>query len=527
LEPLLVFGVLVLFGIPIAVFYLLISNAGLKRRVIVCASFALVALTSILAFYSTVSLFHHDLAGAFLTGALAIELGNDFDLYSAYFPPIEKYWFMLAAKLSTILEFNATKILVVQTYIAVLISVVLAYVIRLRTVGADLLFFAMPLAVFLLLPILFKNIFGLREHLVVLGLWPYLVLRAAGDNTAKVGLGLRVFLGLWLGFTLLFKYFYSIVVFLVEATDALVSRKLVLLFRIECIVAGAIVFAYLFVWLVLDPAQREIIRLMQSSISANVLPLTGSIKIAFSYLALGLPTWLILARLRIAPRLNALGLACLIGALIVAGMQGRWYTHHLFPIIMAFIGWWWLVSSSVPKWAHVLVAAALVIPIKDEFSSTKFYATMTSDVRAALTEKGISLTDQRVALLNQHPSPFNQVILRDGGQRWSPQVNISYVSSELSNFDRPEHKGKEPPPLSLDDPGQQFLHDRWLTLWENELPDVLILDTSIQWPLRYVNFQWEQIFSEDVRFQRILAQFELAFTHKSDSVYFSYYVRKD
>ena len=86
----------------------------------------------------------------------------------------------------------------------------------------------------------------MREHLVVLGLWPYLVLRAAGDNTAKVGLGLRVFLGLWLGFTLLFKYFYSIVVFLVEATDALVSRKLVLLFRIECIVAGAIVFAYLF-----------------------------------------------------------------------------------------------------------------------------------------------------------------------------------------------------------------------------------------------------------------------------------------
>ena len=333
MESLLVLGTLILLVIPIAVIYFLTSNAGLKRRVILGVSFGLVALTSILTFYSTVSLFHHDLAGALLTGALAIELGADFDLYSAYFPPIEKYWFMLAAKLATILEINAAKILVVQTYIAVLISVVLAYVVRQRTVGAGLLFFAIPLVVLLLLPILFKNIFGLREHLVVLGLWPYLVLRAAGDNAAKVGLGLRVFLGVWLGFTLLFKYFYSIVVFLVEATDALVSRRFVLLFRIECIVAGSIVFAYLFVWLVLDPAQREVIGAMQSSISANVLSLTNSSKIAFSYLAFGLPIWLILARLRIAPRLNALGLACHIGALIAAGLQGRWHTHHLFPII--------------------------------------------------------------------------------------------------------------------------------------------------------------------------------------------------
>lgn len=322
MEPLLVLGALVLLGIPIAVIYFLISNAGLKRQVTVCISLGLVALTCILTLYSTVSLFHHDLAGALLTGALAVELGADFDLYNAYFPPIEKYWFMLAVKLATILEINAAKILVVQTYVAVLISVVFAYVIRQRTVGAGLLFFAVPLVVLLVLPILFKNIFGLREHLVVLGLWPYLVLRAAGDNAAKIGLGLRLLLGVWLGFTLLFKYFYSIVVFLVEATDAVACRRFVLLFRLECIVAGSIVSAYLLAWLVLDPAQQEVIGAMRNSISANVLPLTGSIKIAFGYLAFGLPVWLILARLRIAPRLNALGLACLFGALIVAGMQG-------------------------------------------------------------------------------------------------------------------------------------------------------------------------------------------------------------
>ncbi|MGJ8624527.1 MAG: hypothetical protein ACSHW1_17420 [Yoonia sp.] len=527
MEPLLLLGALVLLGIPIAVIYLLISIAGLKRRVTVGISLSLVALTGILTLYSTISLFHQDVSGGLLTGALAIELGADFDLYNAYFPPIEKYWFMLAAKLATILEINAAKTLVVQTYVAVLISVVLAYAIRQRTVGAGLLFFAIPLVVLLLLPILFKNIFGLREHLVVLGLWPYLVLRAAGDNAAKVGLGLRVFLGFWLGFTLLFKYFYSIVVFLVEATDALVCRRFGLLFRIECIVAGSIVFAYLFVWLGLDPAQREVIRAMQNSISANVLPLTGSIKIAFSYLAFGLPTWLILARLRIAPRLNALGLACLIGTVFVAGLQGRWYTHHLFPIIMAFVGWWWLLGPNLPKWVHVLVAAVLVMPIKDEFFARENYTTKTSDVRAVFTDRGISLAGKRVALLNQHPSPFNEIILDDGGLRWSPQMNIAYVSAELMPFDRPKNRGQTPPPIVFDDSNQNFLHGQLLTLWESEPPDILILDTSFQWPLRYVHFQWEQILSEDKRFQRILAQFEPAFTHKSDSVHFTYYVRKD
>lgn len=527
MESLLVLGTIILLGIPIAVISLLTSHAGLKRRATLGISFGLVAFISIFAFYSTAFLFHHDVAGGLLTGALAIELGADFDLYNAYFPPIEKYWFMLAAKLATILEVNAAKILVVQTYVAVLISVVLAYVIRQRTDGAGLLFFAIPLVVLLLLPILFKNIFGLREHLVVLGLWPYLVLRAAGDNAAKVGLGLRIFLGFWLGFTLLFKYFYSIVVFLVEATDALVSRRFVLLFRIECIVAGSIVFAYLVVWLLLDPDQQEVIRTMRNSISANVLPLSNSIKIAFSYLAFGLPIWLILARLRIAPRLNALGLACLIGALIVAGLQGRWYTHHLFPIIMAFVGWWWLVGPNLPKWAHVLVAAAFVMPIKDEFLAIENYRTKTSDIRAVFTERGISLAGKRVALLNQHPSPFSEIILDDGGLRWSPQVNIAYVSAELLPFDRPENRGQTPPPVAFNDASQNFLHNRLLTLWESESPDILILDATFQWPLRYVDFQWEQIFSEDERFQRILDQFEPVFTHKSAFTHFTYYVRKD
>ena len=68
---------------------------------------------------------------------------------------------------------------------------------------------------------------------------------------------------------LLFKYLYSIVVFLVELADAILQRRSFLLFRIENLIAGAIVALYLFSWLVLDASQRTAIGAVASAIDAH------------------------------------------------------------------------------------------------------------------------------------------------------------------------------------------------------------------------------------------------------------------
>lgn len=108
---------------------------------------------------------------------------------------------------------------------AVLFSAALAYYIRRTTVGASPAFLVISVAVLAVLPILFKNVFGLREHIVVAGLWPYLILRVSDPNSKRIGRPLRAILGLWIGFTLLFKYLYSMVVVLVELADAGLQRK--------------------------------------------------------------------------------------------------------------------------------------------------------------------------------------------------------------------------------------------------------------------------------------------------------------
>jgi hypothetical protein len=187
-----------------------------------------------------------------------------------YFPPAERAWFSIAARVSDLTGLRLDLAVVLMTGVAVLISTSLAYRIRRETVGASPLFFVLPVAVLVILPILFKNVFGLREHMVALGLWPYLVLRVSDPDGTRIGWRTRVALGLWMGAMLLFKYLYSIVVFLVELTDAVAQRRPFLLFRIENLIAGAIVALYLFCWLVLDPGQRTVIGAVVSAIDANL-----------------------------------------------------------------------------------------------------------------------------------------------------------------------------------------------------------------------------------------------------------------
>jgi hypothetical protein len=498
-----------------------VSALGLYGGLAICV------LAGLLPFYGYYYPLHHDLAGSVLSGRLAVELGESYRDYSIYFPPAERVWYSLAARLSDLTGGRLDLAIVTMTSAMVFFGAGLAYRIRRATVGASPLFLVVSVAVLVALPILFKNVFGLREHIVATGLWPYLVYRVSDPDGTRIGWRTRVVLGLWMGATLLIKYLYAVVVALVELADALVQRRPLLLFRIENIVAGAVVAMYLFSWLILDPSQRTAIGAMFSAIDANLAdPVANGLKVAEN-LVYAAGFLALLVGFRVPVRLMALGLATLAGTVIVAWSQERWYTHHLFPIILAYVVGWWMAKDYFRWWGHVIVALGLAFPLTGQFLSTFTYQKQVAEVDRAIRDAGQSVSGKRIGVLAMHPSPYNQYLASHDAVRWNTMMNIAYVAADLKPFDSKENAGKAPPPVRLDEPGRKMLHDQMLRLWEDLPPDVLILDHSTSWPLRYIDVEWVQAFSGDPRFKAILEHYRPVLSHQGERSSFTYYVRAD
>jgi hypothetical protein len=488
---------------------------------------ALLVLAGVLLFYGFVYSVHQDLAGSALSGRLAITLGDAFGDYSVYFPPAERAWFSIAARLSELTGARLDIVVVAMTGGAVLVSAEFAYWVRRATVGASPWFLVGSVALLVILPILFKNVFGLREHMVALGLWPYLVLRISDPEGTRIGWRVRLLLGAWLALTLLFKYLFSIVVLLVELADAAVQRRPLLLFRIENIAAGAIVALYLFCWLVLNPAQREAIGAVVSAIDANLADPRTNLLQAVNQLFLAL-FFLIAWRLfKLPARDAAIGLALVAGAVIAAWIQERWYSHHLFAIVLAYIAWAWMAGRRLPWWSHAAVAIYLLVPISREYRSTASYQQAVGELDRAMEEAVLSVASKRVGILAMHPSPYNQYLASSGGLRWNASMNNAYVAAELKPLDTPQNARTQPQSIKLQEPGRRMLHDEMLRLWEDQPPDALMLDHSTRWPLRYLDVEWLHVFSEDQRFNAVLRRYRPVLIHKGDELEFRYYVRAD
>lgn len=487
---------------------------------------AIALLGALAAFYLHIYSPHQDLAGSALSAGLAQSLGDSFDEYSLYFPPAERMWFGLAAWLSALTSIRLDIMVVLLTGAAVLFSGTLAYRIRSQTVGATPLFLVLSVMLLVVLPILYKNVFGLREHLVILGLWPYLILRLSDPDDSKIGWKTRAVVGLWLGSTLLMKYLYALTVLLVELADAAFQRRPFAVLRAENLIAGGIVALYIFVWLVLDPAQREALATLRSAIDANLADTAQSLKQAATHLVLALFLLLLGYLYKVPGRLSVIGLALVLAAIAVSWIQARWYTHHLFPITMAYAAWVWMIHRHVRLIWILAVSLLFVRPIAGEFASTASYQRAVAEFGSAMDTANISVAGKRVGLLNMHPSPTNQYLASHGGIRWISSMNNAYVASALQPFDLPENAGKPTPAVELEDPGIQMLHDEMLRLWEDAPPDALILDQSTSWPLQHIEVDWQQAFAKDARFQAILSHYRPVFHHKGERLDFTYYVRK-
>ncbi|MEM6857634.1 MAG: hypothetical protein AAF559_07165 [Pseudomonadota bacterium] len=495
------------------------------QALIAMAGLATVLLAGLYGFYATTYSVHTDLAGAALSGVLSNTLGDAYEQYSVLFPPAERVWFSSAAYLAQATGIRVDLAVIVMTGASVLFSTGLAFAIRRITVGASIWFWIASVAVLVLVPILYKNVFGTRAHMVVLGLWPYVVLRMSDPDNTRIGWPLRLLLGVWMGAMLSLKYIYALAVFLVELTDTAAQRRVLYLFRIENLASGAIVGGYLLVWLVLDPAQREAMGLVVNSIDANLA--STAVNIEQSALQLSVAVFLVLlaAVFKTPLRVNALGLALVVAAIAAAWIQSRWYTHHIFPITMAYFAWMWMVSRHLkPLWL-LAVMVLMIRPLVGEFRGTDPYQTSTQEGIEALENAGVDLDQKRVGLLTMHPSPFNQVLVSKGAIRWNTGVNNAYVATELKPLDIPGEIVRSAPAITLTDPGQKALHDAMLRLWEDSPPDALILDQSTSWPLQHIKVEWREAFAKDERFNAILARYEPVLEHDGEWLEFIYLER--
>ena len=89
---------------------------------------------------------------------------------------------------------------------------------------------------------------------------------------------------------------------------------------------------------------------------------------------------------------------------------------------------------------------------------------------------GTAYTPVRAVMNSVLPSLPPNVMLAG----FSGTAMVSIFCPVASNTTTP------PPPVRLRDPGRRIPHEEMLRLWEDMPPDVLILDHSTRWPLRYI-----------------------------------------
>jgi hypothetical protein len=334
---------------------------------------------------------------------------------------------------------------------------------------------------------------------------------------------MRSGVGTWLGFFLLFKPFYSVVVLLVELVHAIHRRKPGDLFRVENVVAGGIVALYALLWLGLDPARVDSIVLYKATIVANEVNAAQSLKMIAFWLLPALLLMLIALRKggNLGEQLVVSGV--LIGTILVAWLQQRWYTHHVFPIAMAYVFWWLIIRHRWPLYGHVFVAAALLYVFFGEFRQVRLYQGQVQTLNEALRVGNISLAGKRVGVFSHHPTPYNEVLLNNGALRWTPTMNITYVTAEYFANDIAANYGKPLPPIPFTLEGARLLHGQLMQLWADHPPDYLILDETHMWPLKHIIVRWQDAFADDSAFTDIFSRYRLILDHDGESLRFKLY----
>lgn len=396
---------------------------------------------------------------------------------------------------------------------------------RVWIVGLFLVYFIIPLNV--------NNLYGIREHLFVLLVFPYIILVLARISGCIPTTKFAVLIGVVAAVGYCAKPFYGLVFVGIEVAYVLCVGRLFAVVRAEAVTASLLGVVYLLVWIF---GYSEYFDQLQDAISNVGVFLKDTDTLILRALLYSIPVLAILVSVLFLPvsaksldptllKRTVLLSVVVVMIIVVASIQQRWYWHHYYPVagacavLMAAV-----VNVRKLLMPIVLSSFFLLIVLRPGFQAA---VSNYSKVVVAQAQLGPVIAGATVGVITPHPAPYSQVVLETQALWRFPFVNMAYLATEYSQFDQPNMSIRYLSPAEMSLSGQ-LAHRKVVSLFVQSPPEYAIVDKTPRYPFQHVFLDQLKALRMDAEFEKAWEQYDLVdrYINGEDSLNYELYKLK-
>ena len=268
-------------------------------------------------------------------------------------PPLVQYLNILPAYISQVTSINPITVYLLLMFVTVMYIAWLSYRLGYPIIKSNdgLIAYLIPLII-IIISLETRRDFGQRDHLVVLLLIPYLLLRILRWEKHTIGITSVISIGVMAGLGLGIKPYFAISVIVVEVYGLLRYRQIRTWFTPEVIIIGVIGFAYIgHFWLLPITAREHFFGVLLPEIIANY----DSYNLTLDREAMGLATLFLIP--------HTLWLTLVIIVLSITLILRSHYGYLIYPFgLFAIASWWvfWVQQAHFTYHAMPFVFSAVI-----------------------------------------------------------------------------------------------------------------------------------------------------------------------
>lgn len=385
--------------------------------------------------------------------------------------------------------------------------------------------------IMIVMPISGRNIFSIREHLVVILTLPYIILVLIRLLDGKVSARFGILVGVLAAVGYCAKPFYGLVYLSVEFFFLAMNPRLRSLVRPETIAASTIGISYLIIWGTLYQEYFIGLEGSISNISGFLKPIQ---ELLFNSILYTIPGFCTLIGIWLFRRVHLVqdstlllrGLYIVVLSLAVttvAAIQQRFYPHHVYPILAIMVLAIVITFHGKRMFIPCMVSFAFIL--SSQIAGVRIGLYFQPNINEAKALLLPVFKGRSVGLIIPHPGPYMQALSNSGGQWRFPFRNIAYLSSEYSRFDRPN---TEVDYLKITDMTSNSLaaHQRVLRLFRQQPPQVVLVDRTSYYPHRYIQVDYLRALNMDPEFRELWRQYKLTQQVNKPKLKYDLYSRK-
>lgn len=454
---------------------------------------------------------HHDLAGMINEAGFIIREPDVESKYGIPHIPVEHLFYGLPIYLATWTGIPEYRLIVLQCFLVIQLCTLLTcwVIYRGGLVKSKVLAVIWVLGIYSViyaLPLIFnaRNIFSLREHLFIAFILPYLMLLCARLSDFTPSKSLTISAGIFGGIGIIFKPVYVFLFVIVEVVYLIRSKRIYSFIRLEALVIISIGSCYLLYWFFYTNYFVQI-KYIVSSVQGYLNPQSALLATEFYQAspAIILLIHILFRRKEVNKKSNSvfnhaiiIFSACL-GAIFVSHLQQRGFSHHAYPItvftIIFALAVWPVISKKVLTIFMIFSVFIILNRVNLKLQMV---------VNQASQSIGSIIEGKTIAVISPHLRPYHTAILKNGAKWQFPIKNLTYLATEYKRFDQPNHDIKYIPVTNFSVNGQ-YLHQSVIKSLEDYPPNFIIVDTSTQWPMNYIQVNYLEALKMDEKFQSI------------------------